>query len=145
VRDEGPAPNRLSGDQDDAESSEALSRAAREAVRQPADPRLERSFARLGLFTEDEVAVPRPGEPVHPVTPDRAPAAAPSGPGRPAVASPVPSGAAAPAPAEFEALQAEVDQLEVAVRQLSRQLTVVTALLVATVLGVAVLLLLSIT
>ena len=38
----------------DPEQAEALSRAAREAVRQPADPRLEKSFAHLGLVPDPE-------------------------------------------------------------------------------------------
>ena len=39
-----------------------LSRAAREAVRQPADPRIDRQLARMGLAADDaaEAAVPRP-------------------------------------------------------------------------------------
>ena len=40
------------------ETSEALSRAAREAVRQPPDPRLERSFAHLGTGADAPPATP---------------------------------------------------------------------------------------
>jgi len=46
------------------ETSEALSRAAREAVRQPPDPRLERSFAHLGTGADAPPATPaRPARP----------------------------------------------------------------------------------
>lgn len=46
----------------DDEASADLSRAAREAVRQPADPRLEKQFAYLGLWGEPEP--PSPAAPV---------------------------------------------------------------------------------
>jgi hypothetical protein len=46
TREAGPSP--------DDEASADLSRAAREAVRQPADPRLEKQFAYLGLWGETE-------------------------------------------------------------------------------------------
>lgn len=45
---------------DDQPSAE-LSRAAREAVRQPPDPRLEKQFAYLGLWGEPEAASPVAG------------------------------------------------------------------------------------
>jgi hypothetical protein len=45
---------------DDQPSAE-LSRAAREAVRQPPDPRLEKQFAYLGLWGEPEAATPGAG------------------------------------------------------------------------------------
>jgi hypothetical protein len=40
-----------------------LSRFAREAVRQPADPRLDRELARLGLTDPSQPAEPQPGQP----------------------------------------------------------------------------------
>src|SRR5687767_13236837 len=61
----------------DDEQAEALSRAAREAVRQPADPRLEQSFARLGLFADEEPArarLPRAARPAPTVVDPPAPA-----------------------------------------------------------------------
>lgn len=71
----------------DPEVDEALSRAAREAVRQPADPRLEKSFAKLGLFTDEPATDPedKPAatvkEPARAqVTPPIAPVASPANP-----------------------------------------------------------------
>lgn len=45
----------------DDQASAELSRAAREAVRQPPDPRLEKQFAYLGLWGESEAASPGAG------------------------------------------------------------------------------------
>jgi len=44
----------------DDEQSQALSRAARDAVRQPADPRIEKSFAHLGIVSEAAPDTPGP-------------------------------------------------------------------------------------
>jgi hypothetical protein len=54
MTDEGSPTPRKGPKQDhaDDEQSAELSRAAREAVRQPPDPRLEKSFAKLGLWSE---------------------------------------------------------------------------------------------
>ena len=43
-----------------------LSRIAREAVRQPPDPRLDKQLARMGLTDPSEPAEPRPGRPADP-------------------------------------------------------------------------------
>ncbi len=40
-----------------------LSRIAREAVHQPADPRLDRQLARLGVMDIPAPGVPKPGQP----------------------------------------------------------------------------------
>jgi hypothetical protein len=40
-----------------------LSRIAREAVRQPPDPRLDKELARMGLMETSEPAEARPGQP----------------------------------------------------------------------------------
>jgi hypothetical protein len=60
-----PAPAAAEPTPEDLQAAE-LSRAAREAVRQPADPRIDRQLARMGLApTDDEggaaVGGPRPG------------------------------------------------------------------------------------
>jgi len=55
MTDEGTRTSRKGSKDDpaaDDEISAELSRAAREAVRQPPDPRLEASFAKLGLWSE---------------------------------------------------------------------------------------------
>ena len=54
MTDEGSQTPRKGSKQDqvDDDLSAELSRAAREAVRQPPDPRLEKSFAKLGLWSE---------------------------------------------------------------------------------------------
>ncbi len=56
--DERPVARRASGDTttdpEDEELTAALSKAAREAVRQPADPRIDRQLARMGLASPDE-------------------------------------------------------------------------------------------
>jgi hypothetical protein len=115
----------------DPEAEEALSRAAREAVRQPADPRLERSFARLGLFTDDDAppaAPPRPGEPVPEPGPIRP---------TPAAAAPPPMvGSVAPA-VDLEPLRVDVASLEATVRRLEGRLAMITNLLIAVLVGLA--------
>jgi hypothetical protein len=88
----------------DDEQAEALSRAARQAVRQPADPRLEKSFAKLGLFSDDET---------------------------PAVTAVSPAPAPEPAPAasspglDLDPLRAEIAALRAATEQAERRLTIV--------------------
>ena len=67
----GPKP-----DQADDELSAELSRAAREAVRQPPDPRLEKSFAKLGLWSE----APSDAAADAPARPDDAPSPSPAAP-----------------------------------------------------------------
>jgi hypothetical protein len=55
--EDAPRTSRRSAKADQAAEDEAaaeLSRAAREAVRQPPDPRLEASFAKLGLWSDPD-------------------------------------------------------------------------------------------
>ena len=56
----GPTPSAKAGPGPGPDEAE-LSRMAREAVRQPADPRLDRQLARMGLI-DDEPAAPRAGQ-----------------------------------------------------------------------------------
>lgn len=113
----------------DPEQAEALSRAAREAVRQPADPRLERSFAKLGLFTDD--------------TPTEAgtqpPSASPPSPSTSATATPVAAvvGAAAPA-VDLDPLRAQLATLQATTERVDRRLATMTILLIIVALGVAI-------
>jgi hypothetical protein len=126
-----------------AEAEEALSRAAREAVRQPADPRLEKSFARLGLFTDEETpaAPPRPGEPVP--DPGRGPAPAPA-PARPAPVVPTvgsisPAVDLDPLRADVSALQAAVSAVQASADRLESRLGTVTWLAMALLVAVGLL------
>ena len=54
ARSHARRPPKAKGPAPDDEASAELSRAAREAVRQPPDPRLERQFAHLALWGEPE-------------------------------------------------------------------------------------------
>jgi hypothetical protein len=56
-------PARTKAPMPDEEPSAELSRAAREAVRQPPDPRLEKQFAHLALWGEPEPAATPPEQP----------------------------------------------------------------------------------
>jgi hypothetical protein len=122
-----------------AEAEEALSRAAREAVRQPADPRLEKSFARLGLFTDEETpaAPPRPGEPVP--DPGRGPAPARPAPVVPAVGSISPAVDLDPLRADVSALQAAVSAVQASADRLESRLGTITWLAVALLVAVGLL------
>jgi hypothetical protein len=124
----------------DPEQAEALSRAARDAVRQPADPRLEASFARLGLFGEETERPPRPGEPVPadptPNLPPGVPAPA-SSPRPPTIQI----GAAAPA-IDLDPLRAQLAVLQATTERLERSFSRATALLAALLAVVAVLVIL---
>jgi hypothetical protein len=119
-------------DTPDPEQADRLSRAARDVVHQPADPRLEKAFGHLGLFPDPPPDdVPSPAEPAPPERPAR--------PARPAI---VP-GAAAPAapPAvdfDVEALRGEVAALAAAVRGLDRRLGTVIGLLSLAVVGLGI-------
>ena len=55
-----------------APSEGELSRMAREAVRQPPDPRLDRQLARMGLTEPAEPAEPHTGQPTGPSVPSGA-------------------------------------------------------------------------
>jgi hypothetical protein len=120
----------------DDEQAEALSRAARDAVRQPADPRLEKSFAKLGLFGDEEVGAE--------VTP-RSEAAA----DHPQRQSPVVGTAEAvtappPAALDLSPVVAQLATLEAATERLERRMGMATSLLIglSVVVGVLAVLLL---
>ena len=91
------------------EPTEALSRAAREAVRQPPDPRLEQSFARLGLFGDEDAPGPR----------------------RPRAARPGPTVVDPPPAADLEPLRREIAGWRTTAEDLSRRLAIITWILVA--------------
>lgn len=115
----------------DAEQAERLSRAARDVVHQPADPRLEKAFGHLGLFPDpppDEV--PPPGAPPVPDSPV-APRTVPDGPVTPIF---VPSDA----PVDVEPLRVELASLRAAVERLDRRIGTVIGMLalLAVVVGV---------
>ena len=119
-----PTPDEIAAAE--AEQAERLSRAAREAVRQPADPRLEKSFGHLGLFGDE----------------DQPPAGAAARTAPAASVVPAP-----PAPVDLEPLRADLLALRLAVNRLDRRLgtvlgflailAVVTAILAVIVLVVA--------
>jgi len=123
----------------DPEQAEALSRAAREAVRQPADPRLEKSFAHLGLVPDPEPktapkrtrtrrpAAVAPVAEAEPVT-----AAAPAE----TVAPPAP---AAPAPAvDLQPLADAIAALTRTTDEIQRRLQVLTWLVAGVLVAVAI-------
>jgi hypothetical protein len=110
----------------DAEQAEALSRAAREAVRQPADPRIERSFAHLGLVPEaDAAAQPAPAARSRS---RRAPASAVDRPAREAAASPE-APHAAPGTLDAEPLLDAIAAWQRSTDELRRRLDILTWLL----------------
>ncbi len=109
----------------DPEQAEALSKAAREAVRQPADPRLEKSFAHLGLVPDPEPRTApkraRTRKPAAvPAVVDVEPVVAP------APAEPVPPPAAAVGP---EPLADAVTNLARSTDQIRRRLEILTWML----------------
>ncbi len=113
----------------DPEQAEALSKAAREAVRQPADPRLEKSFAHLGLVPDPEPKkAPKR-------TRTRKPAAVPAvvevePTVAPATAEPLPAPAPASAPAlDIQPLAEAVANLARTTDEIRRRLEVLTWML----------------
>lgn len=105
----------------DDEAAAELSRAAREAVRQPPDPRLEASFAKLGLWSDPHA----PAAAEEPATRLRA-------------------AAAAPLPDEHEDLRAALTELRLATEGLRRRLDLAVRLeaVVVVLLGILVVLVL---
>jgi len=108
MHDEQDVPLAATGTAED-ESSEALSRAAREAVRQPADPRLEESFARLGLFNDEEGNAPK----------------------RARVGRAGPTVVDAPPAPDLEPLRREIAGWRTTAEDLSRRLAIITWILLA--------------
>lgn len=119
----------------DAAQAEALSRAAREAVRQPADPRIERSFAHLGLVPDDDpepsprrATVPR-GRTRRAAVPAESRAVATDMADEPVVA-PLPE-AASTVPTDQRPLLEAIEAWQLSTGDLRRRLDVVTWLLAA--------------
>jgi hypothetical protein len=115
----------------DDEQAEALSRAAREAVRQPADPRLERSFAKLGLFSDDDnpTATTDPARPGTPPQPPPSPAAT--------------VGSAATS-VDLEPLHVQLATLQATTERLERRVGTATTLLIGLAVAIAVLIVLAV-
>ena len=125
----------------DPEQAEALSRAAREAVRQPADPRLEKSFAHLGLVPDPEpkaaakrtrtrraaVAPVLEAEPIPTVTHAE----------RPAPPEPVAPPAPAARPADVQSLVDAIATLTRSTDDIRRRLEILTWMLAGVLVGVA--------
>jgi hypothetical protein len=96
----------------DAEELERLSRAARDVIHQPADPRLEKAFGHLGLFPDADPAAPpaeRPSRAV--VTGEAQPAVPPA------------------QPVDLEPLRADMVSLRASVERLDRRIGTVIGLL----------------
>jgi hypothetical protein len=126
----------------DPEQAEALSRAAREAVRQPADPRLEKSFAHLGLVPDPEpkTAVKRTrtrrAAPVEPL-PEAEPVPTVTPAERPATPEPVAPSAPAARPADVQSLVEAISTLTRSTDDIRRRLEILTWMLAGVLVGVA--------
>jgi hypothetical protein len=119
--EDGPKAATPTGDDPQAE---ALSRAAREAVRQPADPRLERSFAKLGLSSDD-----------HSPTATTDPARAASAPSPAAIVGSATS-------VDLEPLRVQLAGLQATTERLDRRMGTAIGLLIGLALGLGVLIVL---
>ena len=116
----------------DPEQAEALSRAAREAVRQPADPRLEKSFAHLGLVPDPEPKPAPKRQRTRRATPAAADAdaAGPVPPAAPVVPVAPSEPVASPVPAvDLQPLVAAVAALARTTEDIRRRLDVLTWML----------------
>lgn len=126
----------------DPEQAEALSRAAREAVRQPADPRLEKSFAHLGLVPDPEPkAAPkrtrtRRPTAVAPVV-DAEPDTAVAPPERAVAGEPLPPPVPAARPVDLQPLVDAIATLSRTTDEIRRRLDMLTWMLAGVLIAVA--------